>query len=249
MEQAHQIVAAGDELHLLHRKKIVVDGLVQLGVDRRELVLAGRDLVVLGLRGDTQRPQLIVQILHVGGNRGADGTEVVLLQLLALSRGGAKEGATGDDQVTATAVGVLLNKEVLLLVANAGDNLLGSLAKEGENALGLAVERRHGAQKGRLLVQRLAGVGTEGGGDTQHLVLDKGGAGGVPSGVAAGLEGGAQAAVGKARGVRFALDQSFAGKFGNRRTIVVGFQEAVVLLGRDAGERLEPMGIVRGPVE
>ncbi len=86
------------------------------------------------------------------------------------------------------------------------------LAEEGEHALGLLVQRRHRAQQRGLLVERLARVGAKRGGDAQDVVLDERRARGVPGGVAAGLERGAQAAVGEARRVGLALDQGFAGK-------------------------------------
>ena len=66
--------------------------------------------------------------------------------------------------------------------------------------------------RGGLFVQHLAAVGTEGGGNVEGVPLDKGVRGGVPSGVAPGLKGGAQAAGGEGGGVRFTLDQLFAGK-------------------------------------
>ena len=104
----------------------------------------------------------------------------------------------------------------------------------------------HGAQKRRLLVQRLAGVGAEGRGDAEHLVLNEGVGGGVPGGVAAGLEGGAQAAGGEAGGVGLALDELLAGEVHDGQAVVGGVDEAVVLLGGDAGQRLEPVGVVGG---
>ena len=146
VQQADQVMAGGDELHLLHHDQVLVDGLVDLAVDGGELMLAGSDLVVLGLGGNAERPQLVVQVLHIGRDGGADSAKVVLLELLALAGSGAKEGATGDDQVLALAVGVLLDQEVLLLVAHGRNDLLGGLAKEGENTLGLTRERGHGAQ-------------------------------------------------------------------------------------------------------
>ena len=56
VQQADQVVTGGDELHLLHHDEVLVDGLIDLLVDRRELVLAGSDLVVLGLGGNAKRP-------------------------------------------------------------------------------------------------------------------------------------------------------------------------------------------------
>ena len=245
VQQADQVVAGGDELHLLHHDQILVDGLVDFAIDGGKLMLAGSNLVVLGLGGNAKRPQFIVQVLHVGRDGGADSAKVVLLELLALAGSGAKEGAAGDDQVLALAVGVLLDQEVLLLVTHGRNDLLGGLTEQRQNALRLTRERGHGTQQRGLLVQGLARVGAESRGDAQDIVLDKGGASGVPSGVATGLEGSTQAAVGEAGGVRLALDEVLARKLGNGGAVVVGLQEAVVLLGSNARKRLEPVRVVR----
>ena len=114
----------------------------------------------------------------------------MLLELLALAGGSTKKRTTGDDQVLALAIGVLLDQEVLLLVTDGGNDLLGLLAKEGQYTLGLTIKSRHGTQKRSLLVKRLAGVGAEGRGDTQNLVLDESGARAIPCGIATGLKGG-----------------------------------------------------------
>ena len=55
VQQADQVVAGGDELHFLHHDQILVDGLVDLAIDRGELMLAGSNLVVLGLGGNAKR--------------------------------------------------------------------------------------------------------------------------------------------------------------------------------------------------
>ncbi len=85
--QADQTVLGGDLLHHLHGQQVVVDGDVGGVEDGGQLVLAGSNLVVLGLGGHAQLPQLLVQILHELGDLGTDDAEVVLLQLLTLGRG------------------------------------------------------------------------------------------------------------------------------------------------------------------
>ena len=245
VQQADQVVAGGDELHLLHHDQILVDGLVDLAIDRGELMLAGSNLVVLGLGGNAKRPQFIVQVLHIGRDGGADSAKVVLLELLALAGSSTKEGAAGDDQVPTLAVSVLLDQEILLLIAHGRNDLLGGLAKQRQNALGLTRERGHGAQQRGLLVQGLARVGAESRGDAQDIVLNECGASGIPSGVATGLEGGTQAAVGEAGSIGLALDEVLARKLGNGGAVVVGLEEAIVLLGSNARKRLEPVRVVR----
>ena len=127
---------------------------------------------------------------------------------------------------------------------------LTSLAEELEDADGLGAEGFHRAEQRGLLVERLAGPAQEGGGDDQGRAVgvleDVGGAGRVPGGVAAGFEGGAEAAGGKAAGIGLALDQFLAAEFGQRAPMPSGREEAVVLLGGDAGHRLEQVGVVGG---
>ena len=106
----------------------------------------------------------------------------------------------------------------------------------------------HRAQEGGLFVQRLAAVRAEGGGDVEGAVLDKGGARGVPGGVAPGLEGGAQAAGGEAGRIRLALDELLAGKIHDDLAVPHRGDEAVVLFGGEAGHGLEPVGEMGGAV-
>ena len=244
--QAHQAVVAGDDLHELHDEQVVVDGDVGLLEHGSKLVLAGGDLVVLGLCRHGELPQLGVKLLHEAADGGADGAEVVLLELLALVRGGAEEGAAAQDEVGALGEVLFLDEEVLLLGADGADDAVGMLAEEGHDALGLVAYGSHGAQKRGLLVERFTVIADERRGDAQDVVLDEGRARGVPGGVAACLERGAQAAGGEARRVGLALDQFLAGEGHDGRAVAAGVQERVVLLARDAGEGLEPVGVVRG---
>ena len=82
--------------------------------------------------------------------------------------------------------------------------------------------------------------------DAQRVVLYESVAGGVPGGVAAGLSGGAQAAGREGGSVRLALDELLAGELHDGGTIRLGADKAVVLLTGDAGQRLEPVGVMGG---
>ena len=177
----------GDLLHDLHGELVVVGRDVRRGEDRGELVLRGRDLVVLGLGQDAELPELAVQLLHVLDHPGLDRAEVVVLQFLALGRLCAKERAARVDEVAALVVDVLVDEEVLLLRADGGHDALGRrVAEQAQDAHGLAGELLHGAQERGLLVQRLAAIGAEGRRDAQHAVLDEGVGGGVPGGCSRG---------------------------------------------------------------
>ncbi len=148
----------------------------------------------------------------------------------------------------------LVHQEVLLLGAHGGDDPGDVLvAEELQDAHGLLVQGFHGAEEGGLFVQGLAAVGIEDGGDAQGVVFDEGVGGGVPGGVASRLKGGAEAAGGEGGGIGLALDQLFAGELHDDGAVALGGDEAVVLLGGDAGHGLEPVGIMgaaffHGPV-
>ena len=170
----------------------------------------------------------------------------MVVELLTLGRAGSEKGAAGADQVAALFVHLLINKEVLLLRTNGGEDALHVvLAEEPEHAQGLTRESVHGAQQGRLLVEGLAAVGAEGRWDAERVALDEGVACRVPGGVAAGLEGGAQAAGGEGGRVRLALDELTAGELHDDAAVGRGAYEAVVLLGGNAGHGLEPVREVR----
>src|SRR6185295_6449780 len=78
-----------------------------------------------------------------------------------------------------------------------------------------------------------------------HALQDERGARGVPRGVAARFERGAQAARGEARGVRLALDQDLARELVDRRAVGRVADERVVLFGRRTGHRMELVRVVR----
>ena len=116
------------------------------------------------------------------------------------------------------------------------------VAQQTQHPQGLPLQRLHGAQQRGLLVQHLAAPGAEAGGDIEGIVLDEGGRGAVPGGIAPGLKGHAQAAGGEGGGVALAADQLLAGEAHHDGAILLGMDKALVLFRRGAGEGLEPMG-------
>ena len=83
---------SGHLLHHLHGQLVVIRGNIGGGVNRRQLVLRGGDLVMLGLGQNAQLPQLVVQLVHKGRNAGLDGAEIMIVQLLPLGRLRAETG-------------------------------------------------------------------------------------------------------------------------------------------------------------
>ena len=239
----------------LHRQVLVIGGQVGVLEDRGDLVLAGGDLVVAGLDRDAELEQLVLGVGHAGQHAGRGSLpKYWSSSSCPLGGRGAEQGAAGGDQVGPEVVEVLVDQEVFLLRPDGREHVPGrGVAEQFEDAQRLAAEGFHRPQQRGLGVQGLAGPAEEGGGDDQGgavgVLDDVGGAGRVPGGVAAGLEGGAEAAAGEAAGVGLALDQLAAAELEQGRPAAAGGgQEAVVLLGRDAGQRLEDVGEVGRPV-
>ena len=247
MEQAHQSVAVGHLLHHLHHQLVLVAGGVGVGVDRGHLMLGGGHLVVLGFAEHAQLPQLLIQILHIGGDPGPDGAIVVVVQLLSLGGLCAEQGPAAHPQVLPLGVLGLVHQEVLLLRPHLNHHPFGRrVPEQAQDSHRLAADLVHGPQKRRLLVQGLAGVGAEDGGDAEATLLDEGKRGGIPGGVAPGLKGGPQTAGGEGGGIRLTPDQLFSGEFHEDLAAAGRGNEAVVLLRRDAGHGLEPVGEMGG---
>ena len=195
MEQAHKTMAVRDLLHDLHRDLVLITGCVGITVNRRHFMLGRRHLVVLGLGEDAQLPELIVQILHKGGNSGADRAKIVILKFLSSGRLGAKERSACHDQVFALLVQLLVKQKVFLLGAHLGDDPGGSrISEETKNTYCLFAHSIHGAQKRSLLVQRVSGIGAEDRGNAQRLFLNKCKGSGIPGCISSGFEGGAKTA-------------------------------------------------------
>ena len=225
----------------------MVDGQVQLLEDGRQLELRRGDLVVAGLRWNAKAPQLVLGVGHEGQDAGGDAAEVVVLKLLVLRRRRAVEGAAGLQKVRALQVELLVNQEVFLLRAQCHGHRRLLKAKTLHQADDCPLQRLGRTQERGLLVKDLTCVGAEYRGDaegrTVGMVLDEGGAGGIPGSVATGLEGAAKTAGREAGRVGLANGQGLARKLQNR--LALGkLQEGVVLLGSAAGQRLEPVGVV-----
>ena len=157
------------------------------------------------------------------------------------------------DQVRPLEEVLLVDQEVLLLGPDGGEDALALLVAEQAQGLDRrARERVHRAQQRDLGVERLTRPGGERGRDAEQgpvrVLEDEGGAGRVPGGVAAGLEGRAQAAGREGGGVRLALDQLLAGEAGQHLAVARWLEERVVLLRGRAGQRLEHVGVVGGAV-
>ena len=228
-------------------KVVVIGGDICGGVDGRQLMLGRGHLIVLRLGQNTQLPELLIQIGHILRHTRLDSAEVMVIHLLTLGGSGTEQRAAAENQVLALAVHGAVHQEILLLGADRGANTFDiRVAKQLQDTHGLLVQGLHGAQQRGFFIQRLTAVGAERRGDTQCLVLDKGVRGRIPGGIAPGLEGSTQAAGGEGGGVGLAPDQLLAGELHDGGAVAHRGNKAIVLLTGDAGQRLEPVGVVGG---
>mmetsp|Transcript_4980 Transcript_4980/g.12376 ORF Transcript_4980/g.12376 Transcript_4980/m.12376 type:complete len:203 (-) Transcript_4980:737-1345(-) len=123
VEEHVQAVEIGELLHELHAEHVLVHRHVGHGEDGGKLVLAGRNLVVVGGHGDAEEEELLLHSLEVVRHRGGDLTEIVGVGLLAARRGRANDRAVGGHEIGAAEVRVLGDDEELLLPAHEGANL------------------------------------------------------------------------------------------------------------------------------
>ena len=249
VQQADQVELEGLALQDVHDHHIVVHGHVARLEERGDFELRGGHLVVAGLGRHTQGPEGVVHAGHELQHALLDGAEIVVLHLLMLGRQASEEGAARLNQVGALQIQVAVHQEVLLLRTQVAVHTGGGDAEALEHAGGLGAHRLHRAQQRGLLVQRLTGVGAERGRDAQGRrvgrALDERRGGGIPRRVAAGLEGGANAAGGEGRGIRLALDQRLTGELADHPALAVRLHKGVVLLCRGIAQRLEPVRVVR----
>ena len=160
----------------------------------------------------------------------------------------AHQCASGEDEVGPGCIEVLIHEEILLLPAEVG-MYFGHFGVEkladGYGCIGNGLER---FLERCLVVQRLTGVRDEHGRYAEGVVLDEDRRSRVPGGVAARLEGGADASAGEGRGVRLLLDQGLAVEGLDHATLPVVFHQGVVFLGSHFRKGLEPVGDVRNAV-
>ena len=249
VQQADQAVLFGNLFHELHHQQVLVHRDVGVGIDRGQLMLRGGHLVVLGFGIDAHAPECLVQIGHKRGNAGFEGTEIVVLQLLPLGRRRAEQRAPGKHKVGPAVVHGLVNDKVFLLGPHIHVHTPGGVvAENAQNAQRLGADGVHRAQQRGFGVQRLPRVGAEGRGDVERAVLDKGIGGGVPGRVSPRLKGGAQTSGGEGGSVGLPADQLLARKLHHHLAGAHRRDEGVVLFGRHAGQRLEPVGVMGGPL-
>ena len=237
----------GDPLHGLHHKLIVIHRDIRRRIDRRELVLCRRRLVMLGFSRHAQFPEFLIQILHISAHPLFDHAEIMILHLLAFRRRRAKESAPRKHQILPPQVQILIHQKIFLLRSDTRRHLCRrSITKEFYNTQCLIAQRLHGPKQRRLFIQRITRIRTERRRNTEDRTagrfFQKCRRCNIPRRISPGLKSRAETAGGERRGIRLPLDQLFAGKLRNHFAVLVrvGYKR-IMLFRRDAGQRLKPV--------
>ena len=244
VEEASESVLACHSLHQAHEEHIVVYGQVRLLVDGCQLELVGSHLVVARLAGDAQLEGLPLEVLHEHRYTLGDGAEIVVVHLLVLRAVVPHQSAACHQQVRSGCEEAFVDEEILLLPAEIADHFPDIAVEVAAHGCSSLINGLDGLLQGGLVVESLARVGDEDGGDHQRVVDNENGACGVPSAVATSLERAADSAAGERAGIGFLLDELLAREFLHHTAFPVVLNEAVVLLGGSLRQRLEPVGAV-----
>ena len=252
VQQAREPVLRRRPPHRLHRHHLVIGGHVRVLEDRRDFVLTGRHLVVTRLHRHADLVQFALHLRHERHHALGNRAEILIFELLTFGRPRAEERSSGVDEIGPGQIEIAVDQEILLLGPARGHDALGRGAEEAEHADRLLRERLHRSQQRRLLVERFAGPAHERRRDDERhraaAVKQPGRTGRIPCGVTPCFKSAAHAAGRKARGIGLALDQLLARELGDGLALVRELQKRIVLLRRDAGERLKPVRVVRGAV-
>ena len=247
VEEAAEAVLASHLAHQAHDEHIVVNSQIALLEDGSQLKLVGGNLIVAGLAGNAEFECLNFEVAHELCDALRDGAEIVVVHLLILRRLVAHERTPREQEVRASGIQALIYEEILLLPTQIGTDACHRGIEIMANGSGSAIDGGEGFLQRSLIVEGFARVGDEDGGNHQRVANDEDGAGRVPSGIAASLEGGTNASRWETGGIGLLLYKEFAAELLHHAALPVVFEEGIVLLGSSLRQGLEPVGHVGGP--
>ena len=101
--------------HGLHSHLIVIHRHIYLLINRCQLMLCRRNLVMLCLCRNSEHPKFMIYIIHIGSYSLSDRTEVVVLKLLSLWRHCSKQCSSCIYQILSLQILFSVYNEILLL--------------------------------------------------------------------------------------------------------------------------------------
>ena len=244
VQQADKAILVGHVAEHFHDLHVVVACEVHFFEHRGKFELGRSHFVVAGLGRNAELPEFDFNFVHEVQNASRDAAEIVVIHLLMLCRSSTEQRAASLVQVRALQVETLVNQEVFLFGTERDRRLLRASLEAGHQALRRFRKSLQAAQERSLLVESFTSVAAECGGNAKRctvaVALEECRRSRIPGGIAAGFEGGTQAAARERGSVRFANDQVLAAK-GHDGAATFRFKEGVMLFGSGTGERLEPV--------
>ena len=156
----------------------------------------------------------------------------------------AHQCTTCQHQVRTGRIKTLIDEEILLFPTEVYLYLVHIVVEILANIGGRLIDGVEGTQQRSLVVEGLACVGDEDGGDTEGVVDDEDGRCGIPGGIASCLEGVADTARGERTGIGLLLYEQFTAEVLHHTSLTVMFDEGIVFLCRTLSEGLEPVRVM-----
>ena len=100
---------------------------ITLRIDRRQLMLRRRNLIMLCLCRHADLPQLLIDILHESRDSLAYRSKIMVIQLLPLRRHCAEQGTSCIDQILPLQKLLRIHQKIFLLRSYGRRNLLSCL--------------------------------------------------------------------------------------------------------------------------
>ena len=163
MEQTGKVMFLRYRLHRVHDDLVMVDSYVGLFKDRRELELAGRHLIVPGLRGNAQLEEFFLHVVHVRRDSFLDAAKILVFQLLPFRGRRSDDGPAAEDEILTLEEVIRIDQEVLLFRSQRRIDPFHAFAAEKiHDAHGALADRLVRSQERGFLVEGLSGIGNEG---------------------------------------------------------------------------------------
>ena len=170
VEQDTESVRTRHFPHQRHDKHVMVDSQIAFLEDGSQLELVRGHLIVAGLYRDAQFKRLDFQVLHEGCHACRDGSEVVVLELLVFRSLVSHKRPAGKQQVGAGGIQSFVYQEVFLFPSQIGHHLFYCRVEVVTDIDRRLVDRAQRLQQRGLVVERLARIGDEYGGNAQRVI-------------------------------------------------------------------------------
>ena len=124
VQKHHESMPACHPVHHIHYLLVLVVGQIHLPIDRSKLKLVRSNFLVPGFQRNAEFVSFHLQFFHKCGNTRRNSAEIVVVQLLVLAGFVSHQRASGNHQIRAGGIDILIYKEILLLPSEIGTYML-----------------------------------------------------------------------------------------------------------------------------